>query len=130
MNADSLDSIVESSNITKKEEFKSLMGLIKARKLAIGKRTGYNLSLIARTLGIDRKTLTKWLSKPLVRKAMQDELEFYIDKMMKTGKNDWRQWKAQIDLATESREEKLLNHDNINIMIVSSPTEFSIATVE
>lgn len=112
--------------ITKKYEFKAFLGLIKGHKLAIGKRKGYNILTISKALNIDRKTLKTWLNTPIAQKLVQEELEYYLDMMMTTGKDDWRQWKAQVDLALEFSNDKETNVSNTNILIVNNKDEFSI----
>lgn len=112
--------------ITKKDEFRAFLGLIKAHKLAIGKRKGYNILTISKALNIDRKTLKSWLETPIAQKLIREELEYYLDMMMVTGKDDWRQWKAQVDLAIESGNSKELSGGNTNILIVSNKDEFSV----
>ena len=111
--------------ITKKNEFNALLGLIKGHKLAIGKRTGYNLLTIAKALDVDRKTLSTWLSTPIVQKAITEELEYYLEMMMQTGKNDWRQWKAQVEFALEAKKEDGAL-SNMNIVIVNNNEDFSV----
>lgn len=112
--------------ITKKEEFKAFLGLIKGHKLAIGKRKGYNILTISKALDIDRKTLKTWLNTPIAQNLVREELEYYLDMMMTTGKDDWRQWKAQVDLALEFSNDKETNVSNTNILIVNNKDEFSI----
>lgn len=112
--------------ITKKDEFKAFLGLIKGHKLAIGKRKGYNILTISKALDIDRKTLKTWLNTPVAQKLIREELEYYLDMMMTTGKDDWRQWKAQVDLAMESTNSKEQAYGNTNILIVNNKDEFSV----
>lgn len=115
------------SYITKKNEFKAFLGLIKAHKLAIGKRKGYNLLAISKALDLDRKTLKSWLNTPIAQRLIKEELEFYLDMMMESGKDDWRQWKAQVDLALEVSADPKGYGGNTNIIVVSNKSEFSIA---
>ena len=63
------------SYITKKNEFKAFLGLIKAHKLAIGKRKGYNLLAISKALDLDRKTLKSWLNTPIAQRLIKEEIE-------------------------------------------------------
>ncbi len=113
--------------ITKKDEFKAFLGLIKAHKLAVGKRKGYNILTISKALDIDRKTLKTWLNTPIAQKLIRDELEYYLGMMMESGKDDWRQWKAQVDLALEVSAEPKGYGGNTNILIVNNKEEFSIS---
>lgn len=112
--------------ITKKNEFMAFLGLVKGHKLAIGKKRGYNILTISKALNIDRKTLKSWLNTPIAQKLIREELEYYLDMMMSTGKDDWRQWKAQVDLALEFSNDKETNVSNTNILIVNNKDEFSI----
>lgn len=125
-----LQNAADTHNLIKKNEYKALLRLIKGHKLAVAKKNGYNLSVIAKTLDVDRKTLKKWLGTSTVRKALQEEVEYYLSKMMETGNEDWRQWKAQVDLALESKEDRGNSPNNVNIMIVSNPNEFRISMTE
>jgi hypothetical protein len=112
--------------ITKKDEFELLVDLIKRHKLAIGKRKGFNILALSRSLNVDRKTLKSWLNTPVVKDTIREELEFYIDKMMESGKDDWRQWKAQIELALPHEDiTKDIIRNNINI--TSSDNKFEIS---
>jgi len=114
--------------ITKKNEYRAFLDLIKAHKLAVGKRKGYNILAISKALNIDRKTLKSWLETPEARGLIQAELEYYLNMMMKSGKDDWRQWKAQVDLALNISNDSHTLQANTTIMIVSNKEEFEIVS--
>lgn len=118
--------------IAKKAEYAALLRIIKNHKLAISKRTGYNLLAVARTLDVNPKTLRSWLNTPQIRKALQEEIEFYISKMAEAGRDDWRQWQAQIQLAQGTKDSVELTNIQNNIVIIKDKEKgiFSIGEEE
>ncbi len=116
--------------ITKKPEFAAFLGLVRAHKLAVSKKGGYNLLAVSKALDIDRKTLKTWLNTPIAQRLIREELEYYLGMMMTTGKDDWRQWKAQIEIALESAKSKERAFANTNIIVVTNKDEFSVQMAE
>jgi len=116
--------------ITKKDEFKVFLGLIKSHKLAIGKRKGYNILATSKALDVDRKTLKSWLNTPIAQRLIREELEYYLEMMMITGKDDWRQWKAQVDLATKTYDRDGRDSPTSNILIVMNDKEVSVSMAD
>lgn len=114
------------SRIYKKNEYNELLNIIKGHKLAIGKKRGYNMLAIANALNIDRKTLKSWLATPEAKDLIKNEIEYYINKMMLSGSNDWRQWKAQIDYATKFSDDEKEEPKQTTIIINDSGKGFSI----
>lgn len=70
----------------KKWEFNNFLGFIKDRN--IGRALVY-----AKQLGIDRRTLIKWMQRPELAKPLIEAIDHLLDEMQKAGKNDWRMYK-------------------------------------
>lgn len=114
--------------ISKKSEYKLLIKLIKNHKIAIASGRGYNIQGIVNALNIDPKTARKWLETPQVQQAITEELEFYIQKMQETGKDDWRMWAKQVEIAQDMlNKDKFNNQNQINIQIVTRNSDGSPA---
>lgn len=106
--------------ISKKSEYKFLIKLIKNHKIAIAAGKGYNIQGIVNALNIDPKTARKWLESPEVQQTIAEELEFYISKMQDTGKDDWRMWAKQVEIAQGVLDkDRFKNQNQVNIQIIS-----------
>ena len=63
-----------------------------------------------------------------VQQAITEELEFYIQKMQETGKDDWRMWAKQVEIAQDMlNKDKFNNQNQINIQIVTRNSDGSPA---
>lgn len=110
----------EQQYISKKREYRLLIKLIKNHKLAISTGRGYNIQAIVKALNIDPKTARKWLETPKVQQAIVEEMEFYVQKMQETGKDDWRMWAKQVEMAQGLVEDKAIkNLNQVNVQIIS-----------
>lgn len=49
--------------------------------------------IYAKTLGIDRRTLSNWASQPELREGLALAVDSIIEGMQRAGKNDWRMYK-------------------------------------
>ena len=103
----------------KKAEYKLLASLIKNHKISIARGGGYNIQAIARILSINPKTARKWLESSKIQKLIANEMEYFISKMQETGSDDWRQWKAQVELARSSVEKQSKDQNQLNVVIIS-----------
>lgn len=52
----------------------------------------------AKTLGIDRRTMSNWVNQPELRNALAEAMDELVDGMKSAGKNDWRMYRDLIDL--------------------------------
>jgi len=55
--------------------------------------------IYAKGLGIDRRTLNKWMEQPELREAMAEAVDSILEEMQKAGKNDWRMWDKMLELS-------------------------------
>ena len=55
--------------------------------------------IYAKALGIDRRTLQKWMEQPELREAMTEAVDAILEEMQKAGKNDWRMWDKMLELS-------------------------------
>lgn len=78
-------------NIRKKEEFEAFISIIKSGSVC-------HWMTIAGVLGIDKDTITEWKKLPEARYAIANGIQHAIKKMEASGKNDWRMWKAKLQL--------------------------------
>jgi hypothetical protein len=62
--------------------------------------------IYAKALGIDRRTLTKWMSQQELRDAMADAVDEILAQMQTAGGDDWRMWDRMLELSgvTVSKE--------------------------
>ncbi len=111
---------LEPKFIAKKSEYRLLIKLIKSHKLAISTGRGYNIQAVVKTLNVDPKTARRWLESPKVQEAIIEEMEFYVQKMQEVGKDDWRMWAKQVEMAQGLVEDKAIKNQNqINVQIIS-----------
>jgi hypothetical protein len=112
--------LLQPKYIAKKSEYRLLIKLIKSHKLAISTGRGYNIQAVVKTLNVDPKTARRWLETPKVQQAIVEELEFYIQKMQEVGKDDWRMWAKQVEMAQGLIEDKAIKNQNqINVQIIT-----------
>lgn len=102
----------------KKAEYRLLASLIKNHRVNIARGGGYNIQAIARMLSINPKTARKWLDSSRIQKLIVDEMEYFISKMQETGGDDWRQWKAQVELAQGAVSKESKDANQMNVVIV------------
>ena len=81
----------EAPSIYKKWEFKQFLTLLE------GKELGRAL-IYAKALGIDRRTMQKWMEQPEVSKPLIDALDKLLDDMRIAGKSDWRMHREMIKI--------------------------------
>lgn len=106
--------------IAKKSEYRLLIRLIKNHKLAISTGRGYNIQAVVKALNVDPKTARRWLESTSVQQAIVEEMEFYVQKMQEVGKDDWRMWAKQVEMAQGLTENKAMKNQNqINVQIIS-----------
>lgn len=86
--------------IYKKWEFKQFLGFLDGKDL--GRALMY-----AKALGIDRRTLMKWLAQPEIAKPLVDSLDRLLDEMKKAGEGDWRMYRELIKILGLDDNEKL-----------------------
>lgn len=105
----------ETPEIYKKWEFKQFLGFVE------GKNLGRAL-MYAKALGIDRRTMQKWMQQPELAKPLIDALDELLSNMQKAGKDDWRMHAELI---------KMLGLDDVkNIDLTSDGEKINIAMVE
>jgi hypothetical protein len=110
--------IVIPKKIYKEKEYSAVLQLIKKHKFT-------TIRTVSKILGIRYQTLQLWMKTPRVQKALVEEIDYFIDKMKKAGKNDWRMWDRLIQYSTgnKTEEQKIAP----NIIIVNNENEFSIS---
>lgn len=69
-----------------KWEYNNFLEYVQKRKIA-------RAMLYAKTLGIDRATLTNWANQPELRGAIAVAVDEVVDGMQRAGKDDWRMYK-------------------------------------
>ncbi len=57
-----------------------------------------NWSIMAETLGVSRKTISRWKQHPLARQAILKAVQNALSQMEKAGENDWRMWREQLKM--------------------------------
>ena len=70
----------------KKWEFENFLNFIKDKN--IGRALIY-----AKTLGIDRRTLLKWMQRPELAEPLIEAVDALLSEMQRAGKDDWRMYK-------------------------------------
>lgn len=75
-----------------KWEYKQFLEFVKQRK-------PQRAMIYAKGLGIDRRTLNKWMEQPELRQAMADAVDAILEEMQRAGKNDWRMWDKMLELS-------------------------------
>lgn len=55
--------------------------------------------MYARMLGIDRRTLVKWMKQKELRDAMAAAVDEILEQMQKAGKDDWRMWARLLEIS-------------------------------
>jgi hypothetical protein len=73
-------------------------------------------SIFAGTLGVSRKTITRWKKHPLAREAIAKAVSNAIYSMEKAGTKDWRMWREKLKmLGVKDRQNLELEIEPINI---------------
>jgi hypothetical protein len=75
-----------------KWEYNQFLEFVKQRK-------PQRAMIYAKGLGIDRRTLNKWMEQPELRDAMAEAVDAILEEMQKAGKNDWRMWDKMLELS-------------------------------
>lgn len=75
-----------------KWEYKQFLEFVKQRK-------PQRAMIYAKGLGIDRRTLNKWMEQQELRDAMAEAVDSILEEMQKAGKNDWRMWDKMLELS-------------------------------
>jgi len=75
-----------------KWEYKQFLAFVQERK-------PQRAMIYAKGLGIDRRTLNKWMEQPELREAMAEAVDSILEEMQKAGKNDWRMWDKMLELS-------------------------------
>lgn len=105
----------EAPEIYKKWEFKQFLGFVE------GKNLGRAL-MYAKALGIDRRTMQKWMQQPELARPLIDALDELLSNMQKAGKDDWRMHAELI---------KMLGLDDVkNIDLTSEGEKINVLQVE
>lgn len=68
-----------------KWEYNNFLEYVKKHKIA-------RALLYAKTLGIDRRTMSNWVHQPELREALAEAMDDLVDNMERAGKNDWRMY--------------------------------------
>lgn len=89
----------QESRINKKLEFDAFLDLLRGE-------SSYHWTQIAKTLGVDRDTITAWKNLPQAQKAIRDGIEKALDGMTTAGKEDWRMWESKLKMLGLSPIEK------------------------
>lgn len=98
----------------KKWEYNNFLDYIKQRKIS-------RAILYAKALGIDRRTLLKWVQQPELNKAITEALDEIVDNMQRAGKDDWRMYKelhAMLTLDDTRNIDVKTNGESINVALV------------
>lgn len=67
-------------------EFNNFLDFIKDKNLG-------RALIYAKALGIDRRTLIKWMSRPELAQPLVEALDTLLSEMQRAGKDDWRMYK-------------------------------------
>ena len=76
----------EAPEMYKLWEFNNFLEFIKDKNLG-------RALIYAKALGIDRRTLIKWMSRPELAKPLVEALDHLLSEMQRAGKDDWRMYK-------------------------------------
>lgn len=97
-----------------KWEYKQFLEFVKQRK-------PQRAMIYAKGLGIDRRTLNKWMEQPELRQAMADAVDAILEEMQRAGKNDWRMWDKMLELSgitTVKEVDVTSDGEKINVALV------------
>jgi len=53
---------------------------------------------IARAIGVDENTITRWKKLPEAQEAIQKGIDNAIEQMQLSGKRDWRMWESKLKM--------------------------------
>ena len=95
-------------NIRKKAEFLAFIGEIEKGAIA-------NWIDIARTLGVDKDTITEWKKLPEAQVAIKKGISHALSNMEKVGKQDWRMWESKLKMLGLSPIQKQEIQGEINL---------------
>jgi len=99
------------TGMKKKKEFKRFIKLIKAGKFT-------SAVVTADILGVSRQTISLWLSHPIAQKAMNEEVEQYINKIK--GSRDWKASAYLLDKITAKDLNKTNDIDLSNLIVIQT----------
>lgn len=74
-----------------KWEYSQFLEMVRQRKPE-------NAMIYAQALGIDRRTLTHWMSQPELRDAMMTTLDELVNGMKEAGRKDWRMHRELLNI--------------------------------
>ena len=100
-------------NIRKKAEFLAFIGEIEKGAIA-------NWIDIARTLGVDKDTITEWKKLPEAQVAIKNGISHALSNMEKVGKQDWRMWESKLKmLGLIPREKHEVSGSDSNPIVIA-----------
>lgn len=73
----------------------------------IGNSRLKNWSIIAESLGVSRKTITRWKAHPIAKRAIAKAINVNIRKMKEVGKNDWRMYREVLKMLGVNDKQEL-----------------------
>ncbi len=98
----------------KKWEFNNFLTFVKERKPG-------RAIIYAKALGIDRRTLLKWMEHKELRDAMVESLDELVEGMQRSGSKDWRMYRELMKMLGVTDEQ--------NIDITSGGEKIEAATI-
>ena len=98
----------------KKWEFNNFLNFVKERKPG-------RAIIYAKALGIDRRTLLKWMEHKELREAMVESLDELVEGMQRSGSKDWRMYRELMKMLGVTDEQ--------NIDITSGGEKIEAATI-
>ncbi len=97
--------------IRKKKEYKRFIKLVKEGK--------YTTAIIsARLLQVDKTTILQWLKTPLVIKAMDYEVNNYVEKIQSS--KDWKAHAYLLDKLEANKEEESKQKDLQQLIVINT----------
>ncbi len=85
--------------IRKKDEFEAFLGVLREGGAA-------HWTDIANIVGVDKDTITEWKKRPEAKQIIAEGIQYALQQMEATGKNDWRMWQAKLSMLGISPKSK------------------------
>ncbi len=97
----------EEIKVIKKDEFRAFLQAIEFKQAA-------HWVDIARAIGVDNDTITKWKQLPEAQEAIQKGIRNALDGMESAGKRDWRMYESKLKMLGVNPAQKVEHSGQVN----------------